>query len=440
MDPVLALSGWAATEDRTACEDRPPFGVGARLAADPLVRSSGLLVGAREGRGPVTMRAKWAHGVTQIRCGMKRSVLCAAWTLSLGWLSACREPAAQAGPVAEVPAPCPKPLPARVQRGICFAHSYERGGERGYGSSASQHSRGELARLGVRWLSLTPYGFSRSLQDPEVRHVGSHRAGESDARVRTEIRAAHAEKLHVLLKPHVWIGSGEWIGHMHFDRADQRDAWHQSYEAWILHYAKLAASEGVEILSIGTELGLASGDEARWRRSIARIRAVYPGKLTFGANWNQAEQVPFWDALDYIGVQFYAPLESQGTVSNEVSRRAVLERYLDSYGQLAARVKRPVLFTEVGYRAITNTNLAPHAWPEHLQAAPDEHAQVLAYTRFLDAVSARDYVDGVYFWKWFTNPESSEEGRDGFSPRGKSAARVLRSAFTGQCGDPGTAR
>lgn len=331
---------------------------------------------------------------------------------------------------------CPEVLPKRMQRGMCYAHSYERGGQAGYGSDASKRSRRELLALGVDWLSITPFGFSRSLVDTDVRHIGDYRGGESDARVRAEIRAAKGEGLRVLLKPHIWLGTGEWIGQVRFDDPAAREQWHASYERWILHYAAIAKEEGVEILSIGTELGFVAENADRWRVTIARIRAAFPGKLVFGANWNEVERVPFWDALDYVGVQFYAPLETQNAAGDEAKRKIALERYLDGYGALAKKVNRPVLFTEVGYRAMRDTNIAPHTWPEHSRAAPDDAAQARAYTRFLDAVAGRDFVQGVYFWKWFTDPYSREEGSDGFSPRGKLAQKVLQAAFTGQCNPP----
>jgi len=328
---------------------------------------------------------------------------------------------------------CGPALPARMQRGMCYAHSYEHGGAHGYASQESARSRRELKQLGVSWLSVTPFGFSRSLADTQVQGIGDYPAGESDARVRGEIAAAHKDGFRVLLKPHVWIGSGQWIGHVHFTDAARKLAWHESYEAWLLHYAQLAEDEHVAILSIGTELGRTEENAQAWRDTIARVRAVFHGKLTFGANWTEVERVPFWDALDYVGVQFYAPLESKQGPRDEASRRRALTGYLDAYDRVAQRVSRPILFTEVGYRAMPETNVAPHAWPEHVRSEADEAAQAQAYRRFFEAIAPRENVHGVYLWKWFTHRDSPEEGKDGFSPRGKLAARVVSGAYAGRC-------
>jgi hypothetical protein len=39
-----------------------------------------------------------------------------------------------------------------------------------------------------------------------------------------------------------------------------------------------------------------------------------------------------------------------------------------------------------------------------------------------------EHVEQIYWWKWFTNPATNEEGPVGFSPRGKPAEAVLRDA------------
>lgn len=358
------------------------------------------------------------------------------WTLVLAM--AC-SPAAGAPPSPEPPAeargkaPCAAPLPNDVQRGICYAHNYQRLGTRGYGSEASRASRAELKRLGVRWLSVTPFGFSRSLGSDTVRHIGNYAGGETDERVQRELREAHREGFHVLLKPHVWIGGGKWRGAIQPEGKDGWQRWFDSYGEWILRYARMAQATGVEVLSVGVEFGSSSRTHAdRWRSLIARIRKVYKGKLTYSANWDEADKVAFWDALDFVGVQFYVPLGD----GDETSKVKKLDRALDEFGALSKRVQRPVIFTELGYRSIRSPELKPHAWPEREAGKTvDQPAQARAYARLLNALSRRPWAKGVYFWKWFTDPDSDEEGADGFSPRRKLAASTLKAAYSGQCQD-----
>ena len=46
---------------------------------------------------------------------------------------------------------------------------------------------------------------------------------------------------------------------------------------------------------------------------ILKIKEVYKGKLTYAANWDEFKRVPFWKALDYIGVDAYFPLSDKKT-------------------------------------------------------------------------------------------------------------------------------
>ncbi|MEM9730219.1 MAG: hypothetical protein AAF997_16690 [Myxococcota bacterium] len=331
-------------------------------------------------------------------------------------------------------APGVKPLPARIERGVCLAHNYQRGGSRGYGSDTSRASLEELEALGVQWVSITPFGFMQRLDEPTVHPIGGYRAGETDDRVIREIRAAKSLGLNVLLKPHLWIVDGQWRGQIDFESEAEWQQWFDAYARWMLHYADLAESEDVETLVVGVELRTTEQRfEDRWRRLIRQIRKRFDGKLTYSANWDDAAQVPWWDALDFVGVQFYPPLAK----TNDATRASidrVLALRLDELGSLSARVDRPVLFTEVGFRSADDALVQPHAWPERAgRVTIDPKTQALGYACFIDSVRDRPWVAGIYWWKWFTDPNTSEEGPGGFSPRGKLAESYLRAAYGGEC-------
>ena len=72
------------------------------------------------------------------------------------------------------------------------------------------------------------------------------------------------------------------------------------YEVWILDMARSPAHDAA-IFCVGLEFTHAQKFTERWPQIIAAVRAVYFGKLTYGANWNEYERVKFWDALDYRG-------------------------------------------------------------------------------------------------------------------------------------------
>lgn len=341
--------------------------------------------------------------------------------------TAAPPPSAPSEPAPEAPLPEVRPLPPHVLRGVCYAHAYQDGGARGYGSETSRQTLQSLREHGVGSVSLTPFGFLPSLEAHAIRHADSVGASETDARTRAAIDAAHDAGLTVMLKPHLWIARGEWRARL--QPAAGWDAFFDAYEPWMVRYARLAAEAGVEWLVVGTELRSSLGQEARWRGLIEAVRGVYEGQLVYAANWDAMDAVPFWDALDALGIQFYPPVASERDATHAQMQQR-LAGYFDRLGALAAEHERPVVFTEVGYRSVTTAALRPHEWTEHTPAAEVDLAlQRRLYTLFFAGVRERDYVRGVYLWKWFTDPASREEGPTGFSPMGKPAAEVMRAAY-----------
>ncbi len=358
------------------------------------------------------------------------------------WITACaspcgHEPTESAGTVpdpaseetdeaSEEPLPEVVPLPSPVLRGVCYAHAYQDGGARGYGSEASRQTLRTLREHDVGSVSLTPFGFLPSLQAHEIRHADTIGASETDERTRRAIEAAHEVGHTVMLKPHLWVARGEWRARL--DPAAGWDAFFDSYERWMVGYARLAAETGVEWLVVGTELRSSLGQEARWRALIAAVRSVYEGELVYAANWDAMDAVSFWDALDALGIQFYPPVAHEAGAPPAAMRERLCG-YFDRLAELSEEHERPVIFTEVGYRSATNAALRPHEWTEGTDAEVDLELQRTLYALFFAEAAQRDYVRGVYLWKWFTDPESTEEGPTGFSPAGKPAAEVMRAAY-----------
>ncbi|MEZ4469944.1 MAG: hypothetical protein R3F60_03880 [bacterium] len=103
--------------------------------------------------------------------------------------------------------------------------------------------------------------------------LGPYQWGTDDAEVRTLIGQARAAGLDVLVFPIVKLARilpGRWRGTL---APRDRRRWWAAYEAFILHYATLAAEAGAGWLSVGSELGTMEPDEADWRQLIGRVRA-----------------------------------------------------------------------------------------------------------------------------------------------------------------------
>lgn len=361
---------------------------------------------------------------------MRRSLALLFWLL----LAACSKPSSETRAPELRCASAVAPLPGRIQRGISVAHNYQDGGAKGYGTKTSAATLKELRDLGVEWISLTPFGFMRSLTDAQVHSIGNYRAGETDERMHREIRQAKALGLKVMLKPHIWVVRGHWRGEIELPDAAAWRRWFDSYRRWLLRYADMAESEGADILVVGVELrSTERQQERRWRDLVSEVRRRFQGEITYSANWDDATSLPWWDAVDYIGVQFYPPVATSETASRSDIHSAVAAR-LDGIAAVARRHDKPVLFTEVGYRAASDGLVHPHEWPERkAEVRFDPRSQATGYQTLIEAVRNRPWVHGLYWWKWFTDPDTAEEGPAGFSPRGKVAETILRAAYGGRC-------
>ena len=128
--------------------------------------------------------------------------------------------------------------------------------------------------------------------------------------ITTPLRWAHERGMSAMLIPHIayWGTKFSWRGEINFVTPEEWDRFFSDYETWIVQMAALAEEEKAEIFCVGLEFSYAQKYEERWRKIIAAVRAVYRGKVTYGANWNEYAEVKFWDALDYMGVLAYFPL------------------------------------------------------------------------------------------------------------------------------------
>ena len=104
--------------------------------------------------------------------------------------------------------------------------------------------------------------------------------------------------------------------------------------------------------------------EQHWRTLITAARRLYSGKLTYAANFDQYQEVGFWDALDLIGINAYFPLREPARLepATPENLRAGWTRILgklETFRQREGLTSHRVLFTELGYVARTNCTLQP---------------------------------------------------------------------------------
>ncbi len=162
---------------------------------------------------------------------------------------------------------------------------------------------------------MVPWGFQDDFDSPIV----SHHSGDSsqilkhNAFWQNQIEMVRKAGFKVFYKPHLWIdkpSNGTWRSDVFPANDDNWELWKSSYSNFIFRYAKVAELAQAEMFCIGTEFSrLAIEKPIFWRKLIKEIRAIYSGKIIYGANWyNEFEEISFWDQLDYIGIQAYFPL------------------------------------------------------------------------------------------------------------------------------------
>ncbi|QNH61145.1 glycoside hydrolase family 113 [Hymenobacter sediminicola] len=300
--------------------------------------------------------------------------------------------------------------------------------------SASSQDMEPLVRAHVTWIAQTPFGWQPDAAQPQVRlHTGAGSRnywGESDRGLIRTALLARQRGIRTMLKPHLWLRSGgTWPGDVSMRSEADWQQWFAAYTTFIVHYAALAETNGMEALCIGTELEKTVSHEAEWRALIERVRQVYHGPLTYAANWSgEFEQVKFWDALDYIGVQAYFPLST----TERPTKAALLKAWRTPLARMAAVQKRygkPVLFTEAGYKTTPDAAIQPWVWPDRnaLPTTPDETTQRVCYEAMFETFWPQPWFQGIFIWKWYPGlqPSGSARRHLDFTPQHKPAEQVM---------------
>ncbi len=303
---------------------------------------------------------------------------------------------------------------------------------RGYGTPYSEALLDELVRLGVNWISITPFGRIWSLESTEV-YMDFEAPYEDNRRaIARMVEQAHARGIRVLLIPHLWVWSQVgWRGEIELGSPEAWRAYQESYRAFVLAWAADAAAAEVDAFSIGVECKSWSGRFGGfWASFIDDVRAAFPGLLTYSANWDEAEDVIFWDRLDLIGINAFYPLaHHDGATYDEYLTGAREAR--DSVQRVSDAVQMPVLFVEVGYTTREDAAVEPWLWPDGMtDVAYSEAEQARALEASFSAFVPEDWFAGFFVWRYYANLDDvSQEAMWGFSPHGKQAEPMLEAVF-----------
>lgn len=310
---------------------------------------------------------------------------------------------------------------------------------RGYGTAYTAELLDHLVGMGVNWISITPFGRLWSLSSTDIQMDFEAPYEENRVAIKTLIRQAKARGIRVLLIPHLWVETGGWRGEIDPGSERRWQAYKDSYHRFVLAWARDAAEAGADAFSIGVECkSWSSGHEQSWSKLIAAVREVFPGLLTYSANWDEAGDVVFWHELDAIGINAFYPLADHDGATDEEYRQGAA-RNVEGVAELSRIFRRPVVFVEIGYTTRANAAVEPWLWPDDMQdVVIDEREQARALAASLEAFLPHAFFEGFFIWRYYANLDDiSQEAIWGFSPHAKEAEGVLREVFASQFGvDP----
>jgi hypothetical protein len=316
-------------------------------------------------------------------------------------------------------------LPKGFLRGVSYAMTNSIDG--GYASGRSRETLGKLAALSVNAVSIMPFAFERDAASPGIAFVHREPQGETDEGTLQAVADARRAGMSAMVKPQLWVGRGGFVGRISMKSEEDWRRWFDAYRRFLVHHAVVAEAAGAALFCVGTELAGTEARENQWRRTIAAVRLATGAPLTYAANWAaNAPKVPFWDALDAVGVDFYDPLGRDARLSDktlEAGARAAAR----PLSALSTAAGKPVIFTEAGYPPVKGAWIAPHDEGSGRPASPEDAARAVAAV--FRALEKETWWKGVYWWKAFSDGRPARAGDGGYNVIGTPSEKVIAEGF-----------
>lgn len=162
--------------------------------------------------------------------------------------------------------------------------------------------------------------------------------------------------------------------------------------------------------------------ESTWRDIIKNAKQYYSGTLTMAANFDNYDEVSFWDELDCIGINAYFPLRelrphrpTDLELKNElINGWDSILNVIDTFKINNGIADHPLFFTELGYTQRQDCTVEPwegfgfshisNAYIDTLliwDKAPKNYTErIMAVDALREVVDERDYpLMGLSYWK-----------------------------------------
>ncbi len=285
-----------------------------------------------------------------------------------------------------------------------------------------------VKEINANWISLMPYGFIKEGGKELEYNSDWQWIGETPSGIIKDIKIAKQQGLKIMLKPHVWISHGKYTGDFKLESEAEWQKFESSYANYILEFASIAESQQVEMFCIGTEWRQFIKERpSYWIKLISDVQQKYSGKITYASNWDEYGETPFWNQLDYIGVNAYFPLTDKTNPALE----EIMQGWMPITKQLknfSLAIDKPIIFTEYGYRSIAGTTIKP--WESYTDGTISMKEQERALKALFKSNWSEPWFRGGFLWKWFNNHNKrGGEEHLGYTPQNKPAALVVKKHY-----------
>lgn len=298
------------------------------------------------------------------------------------------------------------------------------------GDSLQQKHVAPLVNIHTNFVALMPFGFISDLKSPEIRYNSKRQwFGETAEGIDQYAKEFKKVNIQVMLKPHIWVRRGTYTGFIEMETEEEWMILENSYESFILDFAKIAQKIGADILCIGTELEkFVAKRPAFWDGLIVKIREVYKGKLTYAANWDEFKRVPFWEKLDFIGIDAYFPLTDKKSPS-VLDFEHGWKDHKSAIKNIQQKFNKPILFTEYGYRSVDYNGEKP--WEStRVEGSVNHIAQKNAIQAIHHQFWNEKWFAGGFLWKWFLDHEKvGGEKNNRFTPQNKPVENFIKEFY-----------
>ncbi len=280
--------------------------------------------------------------------------------------------------------------------------SFTRWSSYAYNKNSTLEDLQKIKLNNIDWIAVNNWWFQDYLNSTDI-HMGDW--SDSHENMTEFFTYAKSLGLHIMYKPMLNLEKVyEWRSYIEFS-----EEWMGNYTEWMVDCAKSAEEGGVEILSLGCEMGNMQIHTEEVREMIRQVREVYSGKLTYSANHDSFKFIDWWDDVDMIGVSMYSMM----TVDWDPTVKEMTTVWNGKYRELeklAMKWNKPILFTEIGIQALEGSNMIPN---DNQISQEYELEEMENYYRslFESKIWTASWFKGAYWWIWDGGYEST-----GFNP------------------------